>query len=218
MGSINRIIFINNFKVLIFDMQKAQSTFKFTKTNGESTQLTKEQRFAVIEYAKELYCTVDILDGRKKYTYQQIANELSIKFGLKIELHNIINWASHGNWEKTFDNVKMAGIEKAEIAIAEKENKIIDEKSNIVSDIYSTNKELWKKAIEHIQARLSGSPAQSEMEDADAIKILQHAETIMLALNDKISREILAPKIIFQTVDTGVPILEDINLNEEEQE
>jgi hypothetical protein len=197
-------------------MQKAQSTFKFTKTNGESTQLTKEQRFAVIEYAKELYCTVDILDGRKKYTYQQIANELSIKFGLKIELHNIINWASQGNWEKTFDNVKMAGIEKAEIAIAEKENKIIDEKSNIVSDIYSTNKELWKKAIEHIQARLSGSPVPSEMEDADAIKILQHAETIMLALNDKISREILAPKIIFQTIDTGVPILEDINLNEEE--
>jgi hypothetical protein len=198
-------------------MLKTQTKFKFTKNNGEQTYLTKEQRFEVVEFAKQLFCTVDVIDGRKKYTYQQIADELSIKFGLKIEHHNIINWAMQGQWEKTFDNVKMAGIEKAEIAIAEKENKIIDEKSNIVSDIYLKNKTLWADAVKHVEARLNGEPA-SEMEDADAIKILQSAQTIMLALNDKISREVIAPKIIFQTIDTGVPIGEDINLNDDEED
>ena len=197
-------------------MLKSQSTFKFTKSNGESTQLTKEQRFEVMDYAKGLYCTVDKLDGRKKYTYIQISKEIEVKFGLRIEQHNLINWSVQGNWEKTFDNVKMAGIEKADIAIAEKENQIIDEKSNIVSDIYSKNKNLWKKAVEHVEKRLSGEAA-SEMFDADAIKILQSAQTIMLALNDKISRDIIAPKIIFQTIDTGVPILEDIDLNDDEE-
>jgi hypothetical protein len=205
-----------NWIIYICDMLKTQSTFKFTKSNGESTQLTKDQRFEVMDYAKGLYCTVDKLDGRKKYTYIQISKEIEIKFGLRVEQHNLINWSSQGNWEKTFDNVKMAGIEKADIAIAEKENQIIDEKSNIVSDIYSKNKNLWKKAVEHVEKRLSGQVA-SEMFDTDAIKILQSAQTIMLALNDKISRDIVAPKIIFQTIDTGVPIGEDIDLNDEEE-
>lgn len=196
-------------------MEKTYTTFKFTKNNGESVSLNKEQRYEVVDYAKELFCTVDKLDGRKKYTYQQIANEISTKFGLNVEIHAIMQWAKKDNWEKTFDNVKMAGIEKAEIAISEKENKIIDEKSNIVSDIYLKNKTLWAQAVKHVEARLSGQAA-SEMEDADAIKILQSAQTIMLTLNEKIDREIIAPKIVFQTIDTGVPILEDINLNEEE--
>ena len=150
------------------------------------------KKLQIIEFAKELYFVVDA-DGKKVYTWESISKQVLKKFKLEIHFTTIQKWSKRYDWDSLFEKIKMAGIEKGKQQLQEKEKQIIDEKSQIIADIYKSNKQLQKISQQTILARLmgqelkdgNGNPINSDFGNSDLIRVLQHSETTLLELQDK---------------------------------
>jgi ribosomal protein S24E len=151
-----------------------------------------DQKLKIIEFAKRLYLEVNH-DGKKTHTWDNISKNILKKYKLEIHFTTIQKWSKRYDWENLFEKLKMAGIEKGKQQLQEKENKLIDEKSQLVADIYKSNKTLQNLSQRTLTARLLGKPvvdSQGNEIDAnfgntDLIRILQHSESTLLELQDK---------------------------------
>jgi hypothetical protein len=143
-------------------------------------------------FAKDLYLKVDE-NGSKLHTWDYISKEILKKFKLEIHFTTIQKWSKKEDWSGTFEKIKMAGIEKGKEQLQEKENKLIDEKSQIIADIYKSNKTIQKLSQQTIVSRLLNQPLKdkdgntiiADVGTTDLIRLLQHAEGTILDLHDK---------------------------------
>jgi hypothetical protein len=146
----------------------------------------------IIEFAKIQYLEVNA-DGFRINTWNDISKSIQKKFKQKINYSTIAKWSKKYDWESLFEKLKMAGIEKGKEQLQEKENKIIDEKSQTIADIYKSNKQLHVLSQKTIISRITGNPfldskgneIKSEIGTTDLIRILQHSENGLLELLDK---------------------------------
>jgi hypothetical protein len=159
-----------------------------------------------IEAARILYCEVNEA-GQKKYTLQEIAKIVGTKCKYATTLSTISRWAIKFDWEDTFIKLKQAGIEKAKGDI---DNKIIDEKSDIIAEIYKNNKTILTLSKNHLFAKLTGqkvqdkdgNPIDVKMYTADLIRLMEHSEATLLNLHDK--------KSVQQTLDLSSMSTEEL--------
>lgn len=150
----------------------------------------------MVEFAKELYLEVDT-DGNKLHTWDYISNELLKKFKVKLHLSTISKWSKKYHWEDLFERIKMAGIEKSKAEFQDKENKLIDERSKVIADIYNSNKTIQTLANQTILARITGQELKNkdgaiiktDMQTQDVIRLLQHSEATLLELHEKRKEE-----------------------------
>lgn len=146
----------------------------------------------ILEFARNLYLEVDS-EGRKANTWDGISKSILKKYNLEIHLTTIQKWSKKYDWESLFDKIKMAGIEKGEQQLQEKENILIDEKSQTIADIYKSNKQLATLSQKTLTARLAGRQIKdnegniinADISTADLIRILQHSENSLLELLEK---------------------------------
>jgi hypothetical protein len=143
-----------------------------------------------INFARNMFCEVD-QDGKQKYTLQQIATSLQQKCKFAANKSTISRWAVKFDWEGTFIKLKQAGIEKVKGDI---DNKLINEKSDIIAEIYKDNKTIHSVAKNHLLARLTGQVVKdkdgnpidvSKIWMVDLIRLMEHSEATLLNLNDK---------------------------------
>lgn len=145
-----------------------------------------------VEFAKSLYLEVNE-NGEKAYSCEYIAIQLQKKCKYECNQSTVYRWAKNNDWDGLFEKIKMAGIEKVKNSIQQKENQLIDEKSQVIADIYKSNKTLQKISQQTILARLTGQqvkgvngePINADFGNSDLIRILQHAEATLLELQDK---------------------------------
>jgi len=144
----------------------------------------------VIDFARSLYCEVNE-GGQKKYTLLQIAKLVHQKCKFAINQSTISRWVIKYDWEDTFIKLKQAGIEKAKGDI---DNKLINEKADIIAEIYKDNKTIHSVAKNHLLARLTGQPVKdkdgnpidvSKIWMNDLIRLMEHSEATLLNLHDK---------------------------------
>jgi hypothetical protein len=143
-------------------------------------------------YAKGLFLQVDA-NGNKVHTWDSISKLILKKFKLEIHFTTIQKWSKKEDWSDTFIKLKQAGIEKGKEQYQEKENKLIDEKSQVIADIYKSNKQILSLAKNTLLSRLSGQPLKNsqgeeitpKIQDANLIHLLEHAEDVLLNLHDK---------------------------------
>jgi organic radical activating enzyme len=146
----------------------------------------------IIEYAKSLYIEVNE-DGNRINTFQEISNKVQKKFKISKTYSTIAKWVVKYDWENTFIKLKQAGIEKGKEQLQEKENKLIDEKSQVIADIYKSNKQIHGLAKQTLLARLTGQALKdkdgnaidSKIYNSDLIRLMEHAEDTLLNLHDK---------------------------------
>jgi len=67
------------------------------------------QRFdqEIIDFAKELYLTVDD-EGNRKYSLKKIAEEVKIKFNVKLSVPTVLNWSRRFGWTNLLDKAIVA--------------------------------------------------------------------------------------------------------------
>ena len=146
----------------------------------------------IIEYARDLFLEVDD-NGKKKHTFEFISESIQKKFKKAAHYSTIAKWSVRYDWGLLFEKIKMAGIERATQTPQQRENSIIDEKSQVIADIYKSNKQLQSISKNTLMARATGQPLKdgngneikTDMNNADLIRILQHAENTILLLHDK---------------------------------
>lgn len=144
------------------------------------------------DYAKNLYLTVNE-EGNKLHTYDAIAKLVQKKYKIAINLVTIQRWCKKEDWDGTFIKLKQAGLEKGKEQLQEKENKLIDEKSQTIADIYKSNKTIQRLSQQTIVSRLLNKPLTdadgktitADVGTTDLIRLLQHAENTILNLHDK---------------------------------
>jgi hypothetical protein len=143
-----------------------------------------------IEKARSLFCDVKE-NGQKKYTLQDIAKIVRTECKYATTLSTISRWAIKFDWEDTFIKLKQAGMEKAQGDI---DNKLINEKSDIIAEIYKDNKTIHSVAKNHLLARLTGQVVKdkdgnpvdvTKVYMCDLIRLMEHSEATLLNLNDK---------------------------------
>lgn len=142
-----------------------------------------------IEYCRSLYCDVKE-NGQKKYTLQEIEKKVQKDRKFSVSYSTISKWATKYGWEDTFIKLKQAGIEKAKGDI---DNKIIDEKVDIIATIYKSNKTFQKVATQTLLAKLTGqqlkdsqgNEIKTDISDAILERIIERSEQTLLKLQDK---------------------------------
>jgi hypothetical protein len=154
----------------------------------------KSTKTELIDFAKDLYLQVDE-NGKRIQTWVSISNVIQETFKKKIHYSTIAKWAVKYGWEKTFNQIKMVGIEKAKLSSQEKENKIVDAKSDIIARIYSYNEfrlnlshMLWtaqKKGLKTITVKLSGEDTQIPVPKKDYAleRSIEYSEAMLLKLH-----------------------------------
>lgn len=150
---------------------------------------TKEN---IVEFAKNLYLEVDE-EGKKKNTLRLISTEIKQKFHKSVDFSTIALWSKKYDWEGIFEKIKMSGIEKAKADNQQKENQLIDEKSQTIADIYKSNKQINSLAKNHLLSRMTGkilkdsegNEISADISNQDLIRLLQHSEDTILELHNK---------------------------------
>lgn len=150
------------------------------------------QRKEILEFARNLYLEVDA-EGKKANTWDSISKNILKKYKLEIHLTTIQKWSKKHDWEGLFEKIKMAGIEKSKQNLQDKENVIVDEKSQTIADIYKSNKQLLALSQKTIISRLTGRQLKdgegnnidADISTTDLVRILQHSESSLLELLDK---------------------------------
>lgn len=151
-----------------------------------------DQKAKILEFALNLYLEVDA-EGRRKNTWDYISKQILKKFKVEIHFTTIQKWSKRNDWESIFEKIKMAGIEKGREQLQEKQNKIIDEKSQVIADVYKSNKQIQGIAKTILLNRLlgkqmideQGNPMKINVANVDLIRLLQHSEQTLLSLQDK---------------------------------
>ena len=155
------------------------------------------KKIQIIEFAKELYFVVDS-EGKRVNTWESISKQILKKFKLEIHFTTIQKWSKKYDWESLFEKVKMVGIERGKEQLQQKENQLIDEKSQIIADIYQSNKKIQSITQKTLLVRLTGSklkdgsgnPIDADISNTDLIRLLQHSETTLLELQDKKKQQV----------------------------
>lgn len=168
----------------------------------------------IIEYAKSLYCEVDG-EGSRLNTFQEISKKVQKKFKIVKTYSTIAKWAAKYDWEGTFIKLKQAGIEKGKEQLQEKENKLIDEKSQAIANIYITNKQIHNLAKNTLLARLTGQELkdkdgnviETKVGTSEIIRLMEHAEDTILGLHDKsmIKPEESTHRLLFKKFNNDRP-------------
>jgi hypothetical protein len=150
------------------------------------------QKRKIRDFAKDLFLQVDA-DGNKVNTWDSISKCILKKFKLEIHFTTIQKWSKAEDWNNTYEKIKMAGIESAKSELQVKENKLIDEKAQVIADIYKSNKSIQNLSKQTIISRLlgkqvtdkDGNEIKSDFGNTDLIRLLQHSEQTILTLHDK---------------------------------
>lgn len=150
------------------------------------------QKEKIRNFSKDLFLKVDS-NGSKVHTWDSISKEILKKFKLEIHFTTIQKWSKKEDWSETYIKLKQAGIEKGKEQYQEKENKLIDEKSQVIADIYKSNKQIHGLAKNTLLARLTGqslkdkdgNAIESKVYNSDLIRLMEHAEDTLLNLHDK---------------------------------
>ena len=145
-----------------------------------------------VDFAKNLYLEVND-KGEKAYSCEYIAIQLQKKCKFECNQSTVYRWAKKNDWDGLFEKIKMAGIEKGKESIQQKENQLIDEKSQIIADIYQSNKKIQSITQKTLLSRLTGTQLKdsngndvnADMGNSDLIRLLQHSEATLLELQDK---------------------------------
>ena len=150
-----------------------------------------------VDFAKNLYLEVND-KGEKAYSCEYIAIQLQKKCKFECNQSTVYRWAKKNDWDGLFEKIKMAGIEKGKQSLQQKENQLIDEKSQVIADIYQSNKKIQGITQKTLLARLtglklkdgSGNPIDADISNTDLIRLLQHSETTLLELQDKKKQQV----------------------------
>jgi hypothetical protein len=110
----------------------------------------------IIAAAKSIYLTIND-KGQRRYSYQEITNELRIRFKGKVKKlteKTILNWARSGDWEKDYQLIKSLGQEKAIAATKDKERTMLDAKSDDIAQRRIVSKRIMGKANQLLEMTL----------------------------------------------------------------
>ena len=151
----------------------------------------KTDKEKIKDYAKGLFLEVDA-EGNKKFTWTEISKAVQKKFKKNVHYSTIAKWAVEYDWHSTYDKIKQAGIQNANLEIQKKENILIDAKANDFAEIYKGRKTLADLSRKHLIAKLTGQllkingeTLQIDVETKELINILKDSEQVILNLNDK---------------------------------
>jgi organic radical activating enzyme len=144
------------------------------------------------DFAKSLFLEVNA-EGNKIHTWDSISKAVLKRFKLEIHFTTIQKWSKKYDWASTYEKLKMAGIERGQEQLQEKENKLIDEKAQTIADIYKSNKTIQRIASQSIIAKLmgqplknsEGNPIETTLRDEVIARVLEKAENTLLSLHDK---------------------------------
>jgi len=112
----------------------------------------------VVEYAKELYLTVDE-SGQRVYSFQQIAEKIDEKFDVKLTKQTIAQWADKYNWNALLTRAAQVSVVKAKENLpvkddALKEEEILDSIIAIKRQAFETQLRFCEVAKELLEKKL----------------------------------------------------------------
>jgi len=162
---------------------------------------------SIKKFAKRLYLEVNS-EGKKKYSLEDISKKIKGRFREPVHFTTIQKWAKYEDWDGLIEKIRIIGLDKAEIEQKEKlkeinklqnekqqqreNNKLVDENSAVISEIYKSNNDLRLISERTLISRLTGNKIiyngkeiSSEIKTNDLIRIFQNAERTLITLNSK---------------------------------
>lgn len=137
-------------------------------------------------YALNLYLTVN-KKGERENSFRAIAKKIHQKFSKDVDNTTIRLWSKEEKWQALFTKQKQYGIEKAIKSKKEKEQAILDKKSDIIADLYRIKEGQFKATANIIAQRLKkqlDNPEEETLSTRDAVAIGQMAYEALMNLNE----------------------------------